>query len=125
MIWKSLACLEKGRASIIFQLRSGHIALNSYLLRFCSKGTVKSDKCDSCRSPETTEHYLVHCRRYNHQRAKFRKALKKLKPKITTSVFDASAMLDNPALFPLLSDYVLSTKRFPYFRIYLDSDDPD
>lgn len=123
LIWKALANLEKGRASIIFQLCSGHIALNTYLFCFCSDNTVKSNKCETCKSPKTTEHYLIHCRRFNYQRAKFRKALKKLKPKVTTNVFDSSAMLDNPALFPLLSDYVLSTKRYPHFRIYLDEPD--
>lgn len=47
-IWNALAKLEKGRASVIFQLRSGHIALNAYLHRFSNKNLILSPNCKSC-----------------------------------------------------------------------------
>lgn len=118
LIWKALSTLEKGRASIIFQLRSGHIALNAYLSRFGGSDAAESDKCPTCHVPETPEHFLVHCRQFNLQRARFRKQLKKEKHK--TDVLNFHALIDDPKLFPLISEFVLQTKRFKHFNTYLD-----
>lgn len=66
-IWSMLANLEKGRASIIFQLRSGNIALNAYLHKH-NRDSTPSPNCSTCHTPETTDHFLVCCRRYQRQR---------------------------------------------------------
>ncbi|KDQ07104.1 hypothetical protein BOTBODRAFT_79860, partial [Botryobasidium botryosum FD-172 SS1] len=58
----------------ITQLRTGRIALNSFLHRI---GAADSPLCSRCRAPETVDHYLLHCTRYNAQRATLRARLKR------------------------------------------------
>jgi hypothetical protein len=50
----------------------GHIGLNAYLARF---GLVDSGLCSTCHEPETVNHYLLTCRRFNQQRNALRHAL--------------------------------------------------
>ncbi|KAG0140856.1 hypothetical protein CROQUDRAFT_83882 [Cronartium quercuum f. sp. fusiforme G11] len=110
----SLSSLEKGHAAVIFQLRSDHNPLNAYLHRF---NLSDSDLCATCKVPETTTHFLLHCRRFNTQRQNFRHKVKKEKIKI--NLHSAKALLDTPTIFPLLADFVLHTKRFTFFVSYL------
>lgn len=119
-IWTALANLEKGRASIIFQLRSGHIALNAYLHKYKGDST-HSPNYPVCQIPETTDHFLVRCRRYQRQRNQFRQALKKEEIKVNPYI--SSKLIDHPEAFFLLSEYVLSTSRFPHFRTFIDEPD--
>lgn len=120
-IWKTLAKLEKGRASVIFQLRSGHIALNAYLFKHSSKESITSPNCDTCRVPENTDHFLIRCRRFQRQRNSFHQAIKKDKIKINP--FNSSALIDCPDVFFHLSEYVLQTNRFPHFKSFVDEPD--
>ncbi|KAG0150362.1 hypothetical protein CROQUDRAFT_104448 [Cronartium quercuum f. sp. fusiforme G11] len=114
----ALSSLEKGHAAIIFQLRSDHNALNAYLHRF---HLVDSSWCQTCRVPETTTHFLMHCRRFTTQRQNFRRWLKKEKIKINPH--STKALLDNPTVFPFLAEFVLHTKCFSSFVSYLPSDE--
>ncbi|KAJ6614771.1 hypothetical protein B0H10DRAFT_1723276, partial [Mycena sp. CBHHK59/15] len=54
------------------QLRMGHVGLNAYLARF---GAVDSGLCQTCREPETVNHFLFTCRRFCYQRGVLRRAL--------------------------------------------------
>lgn len=119
-IWKALANLEKGRVSIIFQLRSGHIALNAYLFKHANK-SVSSPNCSKCNVPETVDHFLVRCKRFHRQRQIFRQTLKEENIKINP--FNSKKLIDRPEIFFHLSNFVLQTERFHHFRSYLDDSD--
>ena len=69
---KSLFKLTRKQASLIMQLRTGHVALNYHLKRI---GKVESDKCTKCQLgpnqiqvPETINHFLFECRAYDEAR---------------------------------------------------------
>ncbi|QRV93039.1 hypothetical protein RhiJN_21057 [Ceratobasidium sp. AG-Ba] len=54
--------VPRRHASLLIQLRTGHIPLNAYLNRF---GHVESANCPACdQRAETVEHYLTHCPAY-------------------------------------------------------------
>ncbi|PBK71326.1 hypothetical protein ARMSODRAFT_853575, partial [Armillaria solidipes] len=59
--------------SLLTQLRTGHIPLNSYLHRI--KKTT-SRNCDYCSVPETVSHFLLSCRRYTDERQSLRRRTK-------------------------------------------------
>lgn len=60
--------LTRRQTAQLARLRSGHCSLNQYLHRF---GHARSRKCE-CGSGanETVEHFLLHCPRYDRQRAR-------------------------------------------------------
>lgn len=58
--------IPRRMASLIFQLRIGHSPLNSYLHRFQK---VDSARCPACGDRrETTEHFLLQCPKFAHER---------------------------------------------------------
>ncbi|KIJ25198.1 hypothetical protein M422DRAFT_108546, partial [Sphaerobolus stellatus SS14] len=57
--------LPRRSCSIITQLRTGFIGLNSYLYKVKA---VDSPKCPHCQVTESVTHFLLHCRRYIQQR---------------------------------------------------------
>ena len=58
--------LHHDRASLLFQLRAGHVPLNAYLHKIQK---VDSTICPSCRqSSETVIHYILHCITYKEAR---------------------------------------------------------
>ncbi len=56
--------LKRREAAILAQLRTGYCRLNSYLHKISQSET---EQCD-CGQPETVEHFLIHCPRWNQQR---------------------------------------------------------
>ena len=51
--------ISRNMASIIFQLRVGHVPLNKYLHRFKK---VDHARCPACGDQvKTVEHFLIHC----------------------------------------------------------------
>ena len=57
--------LSRSDASRIFQLRTGHIPLNTYLEHF---KRVDGTSCPACRHPkEDVQHYLFDCPAYGHE----------------------------------------------------------
>ena len=64
--------LPRRQASVISQLRSGHVSLNQFLSRI---NAVSSPMCPSCGVPEPVEHFLLSCRRYCGQRDALRRAV--------------------------------------------------
>ena len=66
------------------RLRLGHVGLNHHLNKF---NMADSPLCETCREPETVEHFLLKCRRYSYQRTRLETALNRLKitnPRIST-----------------------------------------
>ena len=63
---KMSAKLTRRQASILIQLRTGHVPLQAYL--HCFKLSDTSE-CPTCRNePETVTHFLKYCRTYEQQR---------------------------------------------------------
>lgn len=100
----SLSQLEKGHASSIFQLRSGHCSLNEYLKRF---NHHSSGKCDVCKSPETVSHFLLYCRKFKHHRRQFRQRIRE--DEIKVNPFSLKSLLNTPEVYPKLSEFVQHT----------------
>ena len=59
----------------ITRLRLGHVELNEFLHRTHQRD---SPTCTDCDTPETVEHYLLHCRRFTGSRQKLITALNKI-----------------------------------------------
>ena len=57
--------LDREKASILAQLRTGHARLNGYLHRI---GKTDSDLCECGVERETVPHFLLRCTRWNEQR---------------------------------------------------------
>jgi ribonuclease HI len=70
--------LTRAKASLLMQLRTNHIPLNSYLSRF---GAADSPRCATCWTRtqtninETIRHFLFDCPTYNWERAEMDQAL--------------------------------------------------
>ena len=64
--------LPRRQASVISQLRSGHVSLNQFLSRI---NAVSSPMCPRCSVPEMVEHFLLSCRRYCGQCDALRQAV--------------------------------------------------
>lgn len=112
--------LEKGQAAAIFQLRSGHCPLNSFLTRIQA---TPDDKCPHCRRRETPTHYLLYCPKYKHERRRFRNALKEAEINVDTR--RAEKLLDTPSTFPYLADFIVATNRLEHLRKYIEMEDQD
>jgi ribonuclease HI len=94
--------LPRQAASLISQLRTTHIPLNSYLHRF---KRVDSTRCQACRAmAEMVQHFLLYCPGYPHERWALEKAIK-CKPNMKT-------LLENQKLALALKNYIYTTHRF-------------
>lgn len=101
---KALAGLPRGAATAVAQLRAGHTPLAAFLHRI---NAVDDPNCAECAQPETTEHFLLLCRKYSAQRADLVKQVRLLHLPCTTQT-----LLTNPKAFKPLADYVQATDRF-------------
>lgn len=113
-ITKTLMNMEKGRSAVISQLRAGHSPLNDHLHK---RKLTTSPLCLTCGVRETTDHFLLYCRKYKNARRRFRNKLKE--KKIRLNWFNTIKILDTPKAFHLLSDFILETQRFVFFQTYL------
>jgi hypothetical protein len=95
--------ISRRMASTIFQLRVGHVPLNSYLHRF---GKVDSAQCPACgEGRETADHFILRCPGYAHERWALLKHFRDGTPKLAD-------VLSNPkAVIPLIN-YIEATRRF-------------
>jgi ribonuclease HI len=99
--------LDRRQASLLFQLRSGHIGLNHHLFRIRRSETPS---CPHCRgiTVETVKHFLLDCPQYVRERHELRVKLRRNSDSL-------SFLLSSPvAILPLLK-YVHSTGRFKSF----------
>ena len=64
---KATGFLPKSRSGVLFQLRSGHIALNKHLYRIKRSDTPNCLQCDK-ETPESVHHFLFDCPQYERER---------------------------------------------------------
>ena len=70
--------LSRSQASLLMQLRTGHVPLNSYLYRIKKSNTRRCESCWGRRRQEVTEtviHFLFECQEYAEERYDMDKAL--------------------------------------------------
>jgi hypothetical protein len=63
--------LKRREADVISQLRTGMARINSYLSKI---GAAESKVCECGRAPETMEHFLFRCTRWDTERECMRQA---------------------------------------------------
>jgi ribonuclease HI len=101
--------LNRSQASIIMQLRTGHIGLNQHLFRIKK---VESPSCPHCRglTVETVKHFLLDCPFYRRERHE-------LQSKLRRNAHSISFLLSSPVATKPLLKFVHSTGRFkPFFE---------
>lgn len=104
--FKTLASLSRQGASLLVQLRTGAVALNCFLKKIKQHHSVL---CETCRTPETVNHYLLLCRRFREQRRALRIAVGRRANSI-------KAVLGNPKHFRAIANYVQATGRFVHYN---------
>ena len=62
-----IADLDRRQASLLFQLRSGHIGLNHHLFRIRKSESPACPKCQGIMV-ETVKHFLIDCPHYRQER---------------------------------------------------------
>lgn len=95
--------LRRGQASLLTQLRTGHIGLNQHLFRIKRSDTPS---CPHCRgiTPETVRHFIFDCPHYRRARHDLQRTLRR-------KAGHLSYLLSHPdAIIPLLK-YVHATGR--------------
>ena len=116
---KLIEDLPKIHTTILFQLRTGYIALNDYLNRISK---VDSPDCERCSHRETVLHYLLHCPRYRLQR-------QRLQMNVGFTDMRLDALLTTRKHLPALMQYISETKRlqcsFPDVPTLVLPDDED
>lgn len=114
-----VAALPRRHASLLFQLRTGHIPLQQHL-RHLRK--TDSSLCPSCsQQPESVRHYLLECPTYQPQRAA-------LVQEIGQAAHSIGTLLSNPKATRPLFKFIHATGRFAatYGRLeILDSEVTD
>ena len=95
--------LHCDQASLLFQLRTGHVPLNAYLHKIQK---VDSLICPNClQYNETVIHYILHCKKYKEKR-------KTLFYKAGRDARNIGKLLSTPKLLPHLFRYIKHTGRF-------------
>ena len=94
--------LPRRHASLLFQLRCGHVPLNKYLHRI---KRVDSPTCSACNQyEETISHFLLHCPAYSVPRLQMRNAL-------SGGALTIARLLSQKSL-PHLFQFIQATARF-------------
>ena len=97
--------IPRRMASLIFQLRVGHVPLNKYLHRFKK---VDNASCPACSDPhESVEHYLLQCPIYAHERWPLLARFKRTVPSMTD-------ILSNKKNILSLINFIEATERFSH-----------
>jgi len=114
--------LPKIHSTILFQLRTGHIALNNHLHRIQQLDTPN---CSCCSHRETVQHFLLQCSRYDRPRRALEQA-------VGHTNMTLNVLLTTRKLLPALMNYINATKRLhsvyqdiPPLQLDDDSDDDD
>jgi hypothetical protein len=95
--------MPRRHASLLIQLRTGHVALNRYMYKI---GKVDSPTCPQCRTAqESVHHYLFRCPAFSEQRKKMEKKLKRGARSIKT-------LLGGHKATKHLFRYIHDTRRF-------------
>jgi len=97
--------LPNEQASLLIQLRTGHIPLQKYLHKIRK---VSLPRCPACLiQDETVHHYLLTCPAYRPQRGQLERTMRRAARSI-------SMLLVNPKVFPHLFQYVNATQCFQH-----------
>jgi len=95
--------MMRSQASILVQLRTGHVPLQAYLHRF---KLVDTPICPSCGTePESIMHYMLYCATYTTQRRRLRRSLGRDKS------LGLEILGEEKTMKPLMV-YINDTKRF-------------
>ncbi|KAJ3804320.1 hypothetical protein F5876DRAFT_53542, partial [Lentinula aff. lateritia] len=99
--------LRRKQTSILFQLRTGHVPLNSHLHRI---GEADSPNCPHCDTAgratiETVKHYITECPAYRKERFCLRQ-------KLGRQTRSLRHLLSDKKCTPHLLRYIGGTKRF-------------
>ena len=95
--------LRKSETGTLYQLRSGHVALNKHLHRLNCSDTPSCLQCEA-RPPETVHHFLFECPRYDRERHK-------LQNKLGRRALDTSYLLADKKGTRELLRYIAETGR--------------
>lgn len=99
---KNIATLSRQQASLLTQLRTGHIGLNHHLFRI---NRAESPLCPACESArETVLHFLIECPAHRKARAPFHRSLH---PRALT----LTSLLGNKTHWPMVFRFVHNTGR--------------
>ncbi|KAF8166155.1 hypothetical protein BJ912DRAFT_863402 [Pholiota molesta] len=99
--------MSRAKASLLMQLRSNHIPLNSYLFRF---GAADSPRCTTCWTSthvnisENLHHFLFDCPTYNWERAEMDQALGR-------DSRNMKALMSSERHIVILLEYIRQTRR--------------
>ena len=95
--------LSRAEASIMMQLRTGHVPLNQHLARI---GKVPNPHCPHCpHALETIEHFVLHCPKYHAARLRLYNALGRKSNQL-------SYLLSNEDATKAFLSYIRETKRW-------------
>jgi ribonuclease HI len=101
--------LKRGQASLLIQVRSGHIPLNSYLHRIKKSDTKSCQLCQptpgEARPEETVKHYLFECAAHADQRQVFAR-------KLGRGHFNFQDIMQDVKRMKALANFITKTERF-------------
>lgn len=100
------ASLPRRHASLLIQLRSGHIGLNAHLHRIGKRDSPRCTRC-AAGSRETVEHFLMFC-------PEFWWARKRLREEAGHKARNISWLLSSSQALPFLFRYIARTGRFEH-----------
>lgn len=96
--------MHRKRSALLFQLRTGHAPLESYLFRI---GKVDSPRCPNCgQDDETVFHYLIRCPQFANERAR-------LYAEAGHAALSLECLLSSGPLTKHLFKFIGRTGRFP------------
>lgn len=99
--------LTRAQASMLMQIRTGHIGLNKYLFTIKKARSPKCQLCFECSGreiPETVKHFLFECQGYDNERHVMRM-------KLGRKSKDLKYILSDEGATELLLKYISRTKR--------------
>lgn len=99
--------LARRSASLIRQMRTGHIGLRAFLHRIQA---VDSELCPLCLTPETLQHFVLQCRRFQQQCTELRQHLDANNTRLRPE-----DLLNDTKNIRLLLKYVHDTNHLPKY----------
>ncbi|KAA1478017.1 hypothetical protein DENSPDRAFT_787497 [Dentipellis sp. KUC8613] len=105
---KTVANISRAQASIYFQLRSGHVALNQYLHRIAHDDERVSATCSACNiSTESVHHFMLECPAYRRERHHLERLWRH-------RALDLRFLLSSRDALTSVLQYIKATGRFPH-----------
>jgi RNase H len=104
---KMMRDLPHRQATILIQLRTGHVPWNKHLFKI---GKANSPLCPGCRKEETVHHYLIQCKKYKTARVRMEAKIKRGARSIWT-------LLSNPLAVPALFQFISETGRLKETKV--------